>query len=210
MKIYLFAVFSTLLCCFAQNNLCAQSLNNSLSGFRVKKVDVQNANQPFTIHDAVKLVRFFMAQEGIERCETDLTTRKFKLIGRTGTDIQQLLRNPALIGKLTELGYALVPTGEIASVPTPALTGSTATTKNMPSKTSSKLPNLPPKTTVKPDCADCGEQQISEDLKKNVLSNAKYGSEILIDMSSGESEFSPATSAQLDSLRKAILNKKPK
>lgn len=82
-------------------------------------MDSQGIEQSFTVQDAVQLVRFFMAQDGIERCESDLYNRKLKLVARPDIDIYALLQKNTIRDKMAALGYNITPshTAPIADTP---------------------------------------------------------------------------------------------
>ena len=66
----------------------------------------------FQVADAVQLVRFFMQQNGIARCESDISTHKFKLVAKPNTDLKFLLTNANLVKNLNSMGYEIVWTSE--------------------------------------------------------------------------------------------------
>lgn len=195
----------------------AQSLNNTLPNIKIRKNTTNGTEQTFTVQDAVKLVRFFMAQEGIERCETDLYNRKLKLIARSGIDLNEMLQKNALNDKIIAMGYTI----DIPK-PQPALANinnTTKTTDNIPSTKTSMdkkallekakaaasakannanpntlKPTMPNVVSAKPDCTDCGEVKIDNSFKESILKDANYGgTEILIDMPMGNYESNSPT-----------------
>ncbi|MBK8473607.1 MAG: hypothetical protein IPL33_16460 [Sphingobacteriales bacterium] len=94
---------------WATTFLQAQSLNSTVPNLKIKKMDSQGIEQSFTVQDAVQLVRFFMAQDGIERCESDLYNRKLKLVARPDIDIYALLQKNTIRDKMAALGYNITP-----------------------------------------------------------------------------------------------------
>ena len=248
--------------------LQAQSLNSTVPNLKIKKTDSQGIEQSFTVQDAVQLVRFFMAQDGIERCESDLYNRKLKLVARPDIDIYALLQKNTIRDKMTALGYSITPNHAapiadkpsgipnnpaVSSDPTPkntAPSGKTTTTTDKKAllekskalsaaKSGSAAPaKSSSPATAKPDCADCGEVKLDQQLKDSITKNADYGgSELMIDMPLGNFDGSSGSSAspmpnhpqttspskeqqlsppppmnqhQLDSLRQILFKKRPK
>lgn len=240
----------------------------------------------FQVADAVQLVRFFMQQNGIARCESDISTHKFKLVAKPNTDLKFLLTNAKVVKNLNSMGYEIVWTSEPNMAyqtpaqkipyPNPDYVAANTTTPTTPiykgksddpplaptnintSKTTKKLarenrkaqklaaqkaassamkqqdnkpatmrydePSIPvvpsaanlkdiaTPATNKP-CDDCGEQNVSSELREKVLQDANYGSEAIdfgSDMSGMDSEPMDGESpqyneAQLDSLRQLLL-----
>lgn len=249
--------------------LQAQSLNSTVPNLKIKKTDSQGIEQSFTVQDAVQLVRFFMAQDGIERCESDLYNRKLKLVARPDIDIYALLQKNAIRDKIAALGYSITPNhttapiapiadkpSEIPSNPTvssdpapknAASSGKTTSTTDKKAllekakalsaaKSGSETPAKSP-ATAKPDCADCGEVKLDQQLKESITKNADYGgSELMIDLPLGNfddgsnSDINPVPNHlqapapskeqqlnpppmnqhQLDSLRQILFKKRPK
>ena len=187
-------------------------------GIILTKINSQGAEQPFTIKDAVKVVRFFMAQEGIQKCESDLDKNTLKIVTRRGYDPVKILLNPALHNQVSDMGYkiefrtALKAKSEDAPVPT-TTTKSTLpkTTKSEATKSTADTKSINPDNPT--DCNDCGDQKVSKEaIDRLVTPDAYDGSSILIDFDSdspdsGGMDFeNPGMSeAQLDSIRRVFF-----
>lgn len=193
------------------------------SGVKILKVNAQGTEQTFTIIDAVKIVRFFMSQEGVYKCESDLTQNTLKIITLRGYDPVKILLSPALHNQISDLGYKIVFGGALKthstdpqiSAPPPSPT--TAPTQSLPPVTADKA--QPANPDIPKDCTDCGDQNVSKDLIEKIVTPDAYdGTQILIDFdgeNADEQEFdtppSPASDAKLDSLRQIYLKPdKPK
>lgn len=262
-----FRLLIFILSSWATTFLQAQSLNSTVPNLKIKKTDSQGIEQSFTVQDAVQLVRFFMAQDGIERCESDLYNRKLKLVARPDIDIYALLQKNTIRDKMAALGYNITPSHTapiadtpsgtpnnpaVSSDPTPknaASSGKTTTTTDKKAllekakalsaaKSGSAAPaKSTSPATAKPDCADCGEVKLDQQLKESITKNADYGgSELMIDMPLGNFDGSSGSGAspmpnhpqttspskeqqlspppmnqhQLDSLRQILFKKRPK
>ena len=126
MNIFLYKLLFTLNLVVLTYCLQAQSLNNTLSNIKIKKNTANNAEQPFSVQDVVQLVRFFMSQNGIERCESDLYTRKLKLVAHTGIDLNEMLNNKDLNNKIKAMGYTMEIPLAAATNASPAIANTTA------------------------------------------------------------------------------------
>ncbi|QQS29625.1 MAG: hypothetical protein IPM47_01345 [Sphingobacteriales bacterium] len=192
-------------------------------GIILTKINSQGTELPFTIKDAVKVVRFFMSQEGIQQCESDLDKNTLKIVTRRGYDPVKILLNPVLHNQVSEMGYKIQFRSAVKAksddLPVPATSTTKATLPETPKKQPDKS-NAGAKTTnsdVPSDCTDCGDQKVSkETLDRLVTPDAYEGSSILIDFDENSTDGginfdSPGMSeAQLDSLRRVLFKPDPK
>lgn len=242
------------------NPLLAQSLNSTIPTLKIKKTDSKGVEQAFSVQDAVQLVRFFMSQEGIERCESDIYNRKLKLVARPDVDLYAMLQKSNVREKIVGMGFAFdLPSAIVATTPIDATattvkntsTGIANSTTNKSGATdkksllekakaisaakanaaSSATKTTSPTHAAKPDCADCGEVKLDQNLKESITKNADYSnSELMIDMPMGNFDETPnnsekrintapasaptiappMSSSQLDSLRQILFKKRPK
>ncbi len=180
----------------------AQSTDEDIPTVNIKKMTPSGEDPTFTVVNAVELVRFFMAQEGVLECESNLAENTFKLVAQKGVEIQSILSAPKLQKDIIALGYKL----EFDKHTTPTL--ATEGHKIDHSKHENSA------TTDPDDCGDCGDVELDDSLKESVIGNANYGGrEIKINFSNNSTGKSPSSSkyskAELDSIRNALFNKKP-
>lgn len=192
-------------------------------GIILTKINSQGTELPFTIKDAVKVVRFFMSQEGIQQCESDLDKNTLKIVTRRGYDPVKILLNPVLHNQVSEMGYKIQFRSAVKAksddLPVPSTSTTKATLPETPKKQADKS-TADAKTTnsdVPSDCTDCGDQKVSkETLDRLVTPDAYEGSSILIDFDENSTDGginfdSPGMSeAQLDSLRRVLFKPDPK
>ena len=135
------------------------------------------------MQDALEIVRFFMSQEGIEKCESDPNNNTLKIVSQTGINIQSLLLRDDVQQQMNKMGYEI-----------------------------EFLDGLVDRATSgKPaDCDECGEVIVSDKIEKDVLKNADYEGEVLIDFNMGSSPSSDSgmmSQSQIDSIRQALFAK---
>jgi len=217
--------------CLQAVSLPAQTTftSDNPNGMRLVKVNEQGTELPFTIKDAVRIVRFFMSQEGIQKCESDLAKNTLKIITRRGYDPVKILLNPALHNQISDMGYKIefmsVVKTKSADVTQPA---TPAVTTVKPAEPMVKTTPAPDNNNNKPattdltklkECDTCGDQKVSKEAIDRVVTPDAYdGTSILIDFgtegndSGGFDATTPRMSeAQLDSLRRALFKpEKPK
>ena len=104
MKYIIFILFSCLLTS-SLAPLAAQSGSNELNNLRLTKIDIQGKEVPFTVSDAIQLVRFFNAQNGVKLCKSNPQNNTLKIVGETGTDIHQLLNKRSVLNEISGMGY---------------------------------------------------------------------------------------------------------
>lgn len=146
----------------------------------ISKIDEQGKPTVCSIHDAVQLVRLIMAQEGVERCETDLQNQLLRLVTRPDLNGIAVLQRTDVKEKMEKMGFRL-DTNTLPTEPAVASKKESKNAKNNAAKTQTK-------PQAKPDCENCGEQKVKEDVKNAVLQNANYGSELLINIPMGDAD----------------------
>ncbi len=166
---------------YTATSTIAQSNELLPATIKITKTDAQGNNAVCSIQDAVKLVRLIMAQDGVERCETDLHNQQLRLVTRQDVSGQEVFLRPSVKDKLTAMGFNV---DLNAAGTSPKILANNPKGKSTNSATSKEL-SAKAKTSPKPDCDNCGEQKVSDDVKKSVLQNANYGTEILIDLPMG-------------------------
>jgi len=193
---------------------------------RLAKVNEQGAELPFTIKDAVRIVRFFMSQEGIQKCESDLAKNTLKIITRRGYDPVKILLNPALHNQISDMGYriefisAVKTKSADVTLPEPSPANTVKPAEPVAKTTSAPAaPTSATDLTKLKECDTCGDQKVSKEAIDRVVTPDAYdGTSILIDFgtegndSGGFDATTPRMSeAQLDSLRRVFLKPdKPK
>ena len=144
------------------SSLVAQPGSNELTNLRLTKIDNQGKEIAFTVSDAIQLVRFFNAQNGVKFCKSDPQKNTLKIVGETGTDIQQLLNNSLVVNEINKMGY----------------------------KVDFTIPKPPVRpVALKENCEECGDVDVDKASVEAVLKNSDYeGDQILIDLggSSGD------------------------
>jgi len=166
MKYIIFILVSCLLTSFT-SPIFAQS-SNELTNLRLTKIDNQGKEVAFTVSDAIQLVRFFNAQNGVRFCKSDPQKNTLKIVGDTGTDIQQLLNNSIVLDEINKMGYKV----DMAAMKAPAR----PITQTVAAKS-------------KEDCEECGDVKVDKGSIDNMLKNTDYGGdEIIIDLGMGSSD----------------------
>ena len=160
--------------------------SDNLPQFKLKKINEKGETVAFTVEDALEIVRFFMSQEGVEKCESDPNKNTLKIISYTGVSIQSLLMRDDIQEEMSNMGY------EIEFLEANLVERATSSRSA--------------------DCDECGEVKVSDDLEKSVLQNADYEGEVLIDFDMGSSPSASSDSgtlsqSQIDSIRQALFAK---
>ncbi|MEZ4884045.1 MAG: hypothetical protein R3E32_04825 [Chitinophagales bacterium] len=161
-----YIIFTLISCLFASSSIVAQTSSNELTNLRLTKIDNQGKEVVFTVSDAIQLVRFFNAQSGVKFCKSDPQKNTLKIVGDTGTDIQQMLNNSLILSEISKMGYKV----DIATI---------------------KPPSKPViQTLAKEDCADCGDVDLNQSSVEDMLKNSDYGGdEIIIDLGGNSDPF---------------------
>ncbi len=144
--------------------LVAQPSSNELKNLRLSKIDSQGKEVAFTVSDAIQLVRFFNAQEGVKFCKSDPQKNSLKIVGEPGTDIQQMLNKSLVLKEIGKMGYKV-------------------------DLTLPKEISRPVATNPKEDCDECGDVKVDQSDVDSMLDSANYGGDaIIIDLGVGGSD----------------------
>lgn len=100
-------LFSYFLLIFISVTIYAQSGKYEQISIQLKKADAIDSNAPLSTTDAINLTRLFMQQVGVQRCESDLKSRKFVLVFVQGTDIKSILSQGNVTNELLSAGYQI-------------------------------------------------------------------------------------------------------
>ena len=73
--------------------------------FKIKKINDKGETIAFTVQDALEIVRFFMSQEGIEKCESDPNNNTLKIVSQAGISIESLLLRDDVQQQMNKMGY---------------------------------------------------------------------------------------------------------
>jgi hypothetical protein len=158
-------------------------LSDTTPQFKLKKVNDKGETIAFTVQDALEVVRFFMSQEGVEKCESDPNNNTLKIVSQTGVSVQAMLLRTDVQEAMSNMGYEIEFLDDLVE----------RATSGKPA-----------------DCDECGEVKVSDAVEKNVLQNADYEGEVLIDFDMGGSPSSDSgtlSQSQIDSIRQALFAK---
>ena len=181
-------IFASLTLILLTSFLYSKTISSSDASpqFKIKKINDKGETIAFTVQDAIEIVRFFMSQEGIEKCESDPNNNTLKIVSQTGINIQSLLLRDDVQQEINSMGYKIEFLDDLVE----------RATSGKPA-----------------DCDECGEVIVSDAIEKDVLQNANYEGEVLIDFnmnSSPSSDSGTLSQSQIDSIRQALFSGKPK
>ncbi|MGB1205438.1 MAG: hypothetical protein ACPG5B_07325 [Chitinophagales bacterium] len=181
----IFSTFTLLTLVFLASLLYAKTTSSSdnTPQFKLKKINNEGETVAFTVQDALEIVRFFMSQEGVEKCESDPNNNTLKIVSERGISVHDLLLRDDIQQKMDNMGYEIEFLDELVER---ATSGRAA------------------------DCDECGEVKLSDNVEEDVLQNAEYEGEVLIDFnmeSSPSSGSNTLSQSQLDSIRQALFAK---
>lgn len=174
----------------------AQSLDNHIHSLRLKKIDATGDEVAFTVKDAINLVRFFMTQEEVHKCESNLYNNTLKIISRKGHSLEDLLLEPLVFKQMLAMGYHIEMGDD----------------DHLPNSVTTRIEDNDPEVGgMGEDCKDCGEIELSEKFKKGIPNKGKYSGDALFlgspDNPPIGGNFTPRkefSEAQKDSIRKAL------
>ena len=162
MKYIIFILVSCLSISFSS---VAQPNSNELNNLRLTKIDNNGKEVAFTVSDAIQLVRFFNAQDGVKFCKSDPQKNSLKIVGEPGTDIQLLLNKSTVLREIGKMGYKV------------DLTQPKVTTRPVASTTSKEE-----------DCDECGDVKVDQSDIDDLLNGTDYGGSVInIDLGGGGS-----------------------
>ncbi len=165
---YITFILASCLLAFSSVAIFAQNTSNELTNLRLTKIDNQGKEIAFTVSDAIQLVRFFNSQNGVKFCKSDPQNNTLKIVGDSGMDIHQLLKNASVLGEINDMGYKV----DMAAVKTTARTIANTS------------------TLAKEDCEECGDVKVDQSDIDAMLKNTDYGGEeIIIDLGVGSDPF---------------------